>query len=384
MKSLQFSSTFFLLSVFLIDLTTASCAHGTYLHKRKLNYKRAEASSSSNETVKTVEVGKFGYIGNIGPTNWASLSPDNIACSTSTQQSPIDVTNTSTTLVAAGEVKITIPDIQEAEFENLGTTVEVVMEGKGGKTVIPGGKEFELKQFHFHSPSEHTIEGEYFPLEMHMVHQSAEDSTLAVVSVLFSLSAQANAPSTPLLLELTPSLSAIFTPGSITTTAPLKFTELISSISSQALHTYNGSLTTPPCKEGLEFFITSQPLELDVLSFNTFKAVLGFNSRFTQNTVGQANLLAASAATTTTGEMVVANGTVKEGVAGEEKAVVGEEKVVEGAVKGNKTVTVGGEKVTVSGAAGTRVITVDGSEGKAKLHETVKGLTGIDLGTLGL
>lgn len=140
MKPLQLSSIF-LFSALLVNLTTASCAHGTYLHKRKLHYKRTEESSSSNETVKTVEVGKFGYIGNIGPTKWASLSPDNIACSTSTQQSPIDVTNTSTTLINAGEVKIAIPDIQEAEFENLGTTVEVVMEGKGGKTVIPGGKE---------------------------------------------------------------------------------------------------------------------------------------------------------------------------------------------------------------------------------------------------
>jgi len=46
------------------------------------------------------------------------------------------------------------------------------MEGKGAKTTV-NGKEFELKQFHFHTPSEHTIDGEYFPLEMHMVHEAA-------------------------------------------------------------------------------------------------------------------------------------------------------------------------------------------------------------------
>lgn len=105
--------------------------------------------------------------------------------------------------------------------------------------------------------------------------------------------------------------------------------------------------------------------------------MLGFNSRFTQNTIGQANLLAASAGNLAAGENAAANETVKEGVVGEEKAV-------EGAVKENKTVTVGGEKATASGSAGARVITVDGSEGKAKLHETVKGLTGIDLGALGV
>jgi carbonic anhydrase len=122
----------------LLDTTTASCAHNTYLHKRVVH---TRAESSTNETVKTVEVGTFGYIGALGPTNWQNLSPDNIACSTSTQQSPIDVTNTSTTLVTTGEVKIAIPSLEEAEFENLGTTVEVVMEGKGGTMTVPGGKE---------------------------------------------------------------------------------------------------------------------------------------------------------------------------------------------------------------------------------------------------
>jgi carbonic anhydrase len=71
-------------------------------------------------------------------TNWAALDPANAACATSSKQSPIDVTNTSTTLVAPGALAITIPNIEAAEFENIGTTIEVVMEGKGANTVVNG------------------------------------------------------------------------------------------------------------------------------------------------------------------------------------------------------------------------------------------------------
>lgn len=139
MKSISSSPA--LAAIFLSSLVssvTASCAHNTFLHKRVLH---TRAEPSTNETVTTVAVGQFGYIGSLGPTNWQNLTPDNIACSTSSQQSPIDVTNTSTTLTVLGEVKLSIPNLEEAEFENLGTTIEVVMEGKGGTLTIPGGKE---------------------------------------------------------------------------------------------------------------------------------------------------------------------------------------------------------------------------------------------------
>jgi carbonic anhydrase len=107
-----------------------------------------------------------------GRTQWASLAPENAGCATNTVQSPIDLTNQTATLVAPGSLDIKFVDVATAEFENIGTTVEVVMEGKGSSTIV-NGKEFALKQFHFHSPSEHTIDGEYFPLEMHMVHEAA-------------------------------------------------------------------------------------------------------------------------------------------------------------------------------------------------------------------
>jgi carbonic anhydrase len=67
---------------------------------------------------------------------------------------------------------IKIPE-QEVEFENLGTTIEVIVNG----TTSIAGSDFQLVQFHMHTPSEHHINGEYHPLEVHMVHQGVGKST---------------------------------------------------------------------------------------------------------------------------------------------------------------------------------------------------------------
>ncbi|PMD52492.1 putative carbonic anhydrase [Hyaloscypha bicolor E] len=258
------------------DIASASCGHGTSLLKRTVTVsKRAEGG----EVVKKVEVGKFGYIATQGPTNWAALTPENIQCATSKKQSPIDITNVTTTLVQPGALALTFPPIQATEFENIGTTIEVVMEGKGASTVVDG-KTFDLKQFHFHSPSEHTVDGEYFPLEMHLVHE-ATDGQIAVIAAQFQLTE--NGETTSLLTSVTEKIAAISSPGSVTETGALDFAPLVDVISKQALHTYEGSLTTPPCAEGLKFFVTSQQLPLDVATFNKIKAVVGFNARFTQN-----------------------------------------------------------------------------------------------------
>jgi carbonic anhydrase len=150
------------LSALIIALTglgtsvSSSCLHGTQFELRHYTYKRAEG--------KTVEVSKFGYTGLQGPLNWAGLSAENSACRESKNQSPINL-NSGIERIAPGVMKLSIPKVA-AELENLGSTVEVVMEGLNGSLTIEG-KTLDLKQFHFHTPSEHRIDEEYFPLEMH-------------------------------------------------------------------------------------------------------------------------------------------------------------------------------------------------------------------------
>ncbi|KAF8540044.1 alpha carbonic anhydrase [Trichophaea hybrida] len=252
----------------LLPSVHSSCIHNTHLFPR--------ASSGP------VEISTFSYLGASGPLNWASLSPNNSACSTSRTQSPINLTNATSSLLSSPPT-ISIPTLPSAEFENLGTTVEVICTG----TTTLAGTEFKLKQFHLHSPSEHRIDEEYFPLEMHMVHESSSGG-IAVIAMLFELS---SSNTTSLLSAVTENIDAIAKPGTRTETGALDFSPLIAHIQSSPLMTYKGSLTTPPCAEGLTFIIPQQPMPVDVETFNKIKKVVRFNSRYTQNNAGEENVL---------------------------------------------------------------------------------------------
>lgn len=106
----------------------------------------------------------FGYFGSGGPLLWHHLSPANELCATGTNQSPINMVPESFTLVPGSNLTVNLPDNlpEGAVFENLGSTVEVVMEGLGG-TLELDGLEYELAQFHFHNPSEHVDNGISMP-----------------------------------------------------------------------------------------------------------------------------------------------------------------------------------------------------------------------------
>ena len=94
--------------------------------------------------------------------NWLSLDAANVACSTGRSQSPIDMREGQFTVIPAANLQLNIPDIAETEFENLGTTVEVIVPEGSGAGIVVDGTPFALKQFHFHLPSEHLDNGTSF------------------------------------------------------------------------------------------------------------------------------------------------------------------------------------------------------------------------------
>jgi carbonic anhydrase len=107
--------------------------------------------------------------------------------------------------------------------------------------------------------------------------------------MIFQLSE--NSTTTPLLSSVIQNLSKITTPGTATETGPLNFKQVIDHIENTPLFQYTGSLTTPPCAEGLTFLVTKEPLPLDVKTYNRIKSVVKFNSRYTQNKLDQDNLV---------------------------------------------------------------------------------------------
>ncbi|CBX94878.1 hypothetical protein IAQ61_009543 [Plenodomus lingam] len=252
--------------LFLASTATATCTHGLSMFKRA-----------------TTEVNSFGFGPMNGPFNWAALAPENEACRTGRNQSPINIDGTIRPATAKPVLNIPAGPV---EFENLGTTIEVIVNG----TTDIGGTAFRLVQFHMHTPSEHHINSEYYPLEIHMVHQGVADNTqLAVVALMFEVSARR---SSSIIRSLSAAVPKIATPGTTTPIAKgIDFSDVISTIRASNVLSYSGSLTTPPCAEGVTFLIVEKPLDISVADFNSIKRVVKFNSRFVQNTLGQDNIL---------------------------------------------------------------------------------------------
>ncbi len=113
--------------------------------------------------------GSFSYHGITGPLNWYSLDKEkNKLCAKGRHQSPIDIVGSCGP--TANNPTLKIPSAPKgAKFENKGTTVEVTTNG----TLTKNGVTSKLAQFHFHTPSEHSVNGEYFPMEAHFVFKGA-------------------------------------------------------------------------------------------------------------------------------------------------------------------------------------------------------------------
>ncbi|KID76293.1 Alpha carbonic anhydrase 8 [Metarhizium brunneum] len=306
-----FSKVYWPLSAVYFTQASASCAYGTILQPR--------------EEGGAVKVNTFGYIGMKGPTNWMALDPGaNSLCANGTSQSPVDMVPGSFSMIPGAELGLDIPDMPEGtEFENLGTTVEVV--AKGGNMSFDG-VQYRLRQFHFHLPSEHLDNGTSMAMEIHMVWQG-EAEQVAVVGVFvdldegpgraakstaktrigggrlpamkngfFHVTAPATAAKKPsaLLETVLSSVDGIAEPGTVVKTQPLVMSDLVSTLSSGSFQTYEGSLTTPPCSEGVRWLVSDQKLSIQPGTFMKARSVIGFNSRFPQNIPGQRNILAVS------------------------------------------------------------------------------------------
>ena len=212
---------------------------------------------------------EWSYAGPGAPENWASLSPDFAACANGKQQSPINITGYQ--LGGPGPISFSYGSA-DATLRNDGRQVHA--DCAPGNTAMLGGREFQLISTHFHSPSEHLVNGDSFAAELHLVHADS-NGRLAVVGVLFTLGAPS--PVTQSILDAAPSVGA-----SANTSIPLT-DSLPPELS---YYRYDGSKTTPPCDEPVDWHILRQPMTISKEQVDGLLALSGGRNNRPVQTVG--------------------------------------------------------------------------------------------------
>ncbi|RHZ85613.1 hypothetical protein Glove_63g112 [Diversispora epigaea] len=217
----------------------------------------------------------YTYSGDTGPRFWHLLEGSSEICECGKNQSPIDLTSEDIKNLAPPPYP-NFTDITDVEALNNGHTVECCSDDMSKINIKIEGKLYTLAQFHFHTPSEHRINGKYFDVEQHLVFEN-EDGINAVVSVLYDLSTKNSTFLDPIISNL---------PKICNETKKLDKVELLSLVhdlnSLSQTYSYSGSLTTPPCTEGVTWFVNVKPLNIGMQQLLELRQVTGFNSRYTQ------------------------------------------------------------------------------------------------------
>lgn len=228
----------------------------------------ASATLIGTTTAHAEDKPHWGYSGAEGPEHWAGLAPEFSACS-GRNQSPIDLSNFIEAELSAIEFDYRTGGI---EILNNGHTVQVNY--SPGSSITVEGHTFNLKQFHFHSPSENHVNGESFPMEGHLVH--ADDAgNLAVVAVMFT-EGEANETLAEAWAEMPEA-------GEKRKLPTLSVEGILPA--DRDYYRFNGSLTTPPCSEGVWWLVMKNAVSASENQIRRFSGVMGFpNNRPVQAT----------------------------------------------------------------------------------------------------
>ncbi|MCB0392331.1 MAG: carbonic anhydrase family protein [Bdellovibrionales bacterium] len=208
---------------------------------------------------------KWSYTGLTGPDMWGDLQQDYSLCKSGQKQSPINLVWSKPKKGA--EIKFEYNETPYNLVDN-GHTVKATFE-KGNNIKI-SGHNFELEQVHFHAHSEHSVSGKFFPLEAHFVHKN-DKGQLAVIAVLF-VEGNAN-PYLESMWQQFPKEKN----RSVASSTSFNPVNLIPPIKTH--YHYTGSLTTPPCTEGVMWNVFNTPVELSSEQMNHFKVLYTKNFR---------------------------------------------------------------------------------------------------------
>ena len=224
----------------------------------------------------TAPAAHWEYSGAAGPGHWGSLDPGYRRCADGSAQSPVALVHPE---------RVPLPDLGfgyhpgGAVVQDTGHTVQA--DFPPGSTLTLDGRDYALRQVHFHVPAEHEVEGTSYPAEMHFVHQ-ADGGDLAVVAAFVETSEGGDHPAWQRLLDAFPDGTA----DGVDPAALLR--------PDRTSIRYHGSLTTPPCREGVRWNVLAQPLRLSRRQVARLRARYPHNRRPLQRRNGRRLLLDSS------------------------------------------------------------------------------------------
>jgi carbonic anhydrase len=220
---------------------------------------QAAAASSDNAS-------HWSYAGKGGPANWGRLDKSYTACSLGKDQSPIDI--------RGARYDKSLKPIEfhymavEAEVVNNGHTVQVNL--PAGSYVLVDGHRYDLVEYHFHHPSEEAVKGKLSDMDVHLVHRDAEGKLLVIAIRLNE--GRANA-----------AIAALWAAMPVKAGDRKKTTDYVNPAgllpADRNYWSYEGSLTTPPCTEGVRWLVFEQEVELDRTQLRNFGALYPHNAR---------------------------------------------------------------------------------------------------------
>jgi carbonic anhydrase len=212
----------------------------------------------------TAKDDNWGYSGNFAPEHWASLSADYSVCKNGKNQSPININPQTSRTALKRTLKFNYGRLDPVKMVNTGRQLRIdVADGAG---INVDGIEFALKHLSFHIPSEHTYNNKHFPMEIQFAHQS-NNGQLAYISLMV-----ATGKSSRTLRKLQRQLPANAGESKLLAANALRNLQKKQRVANY--YRYNGSLTTPPCDEGVRWFIMNQPLKISKPHFQQFRQAI--------------------------------------------------------------------------------------------------------------
>lgn len=225
----------------------------------------APAGSEPSPT-SVAEPAHWSYDGDSGPASWSEVDADFEACAAGTNQSPIDLPAT----VPAATTSIELnADQAEGDVFDTGHAVEFESDGDG-ETLDFASEEYSLQQLHAHVPSEHTVNGQPAAAELHLVHADAAGDLL-VLGILVT-EGEASAALAPFIEAATHVEDEEEVALDISAVLPASLEN----------YEYSGSLTTPPCTEGVQWVVMGTPISMSAEQIETLEGAHSHNARPTQ------------------------------------------------------------------------------------------------------